>query len=87
MLTVTGSASAQFAQMLADTKAPGDAVIRIVVREDGLALGLDTTHPEDAAFDHEDRTVLVLDAEVSQLLEEKTLDVEDTEEGPQLAIN
>lgn len=86
MLTITDAASAHLAQMLADAEAPDEVAIRIAVGEGGLVLALDAAHAEDATFDHEDRTVLVLDVEVSQLLEEKTLDVQDTEEGPQLAI-
>ncbi len=87
MLTVTEAASAHLAQMLADAEAPNDVAIRIVVREGGLVLALDSANTEDATFDHEERTVLVLDTEVSELLQEKTLDVQDTEEGPQLAID
>jgi Fe-S cluster assembly iron-binding protein IscA len=87
VLTVTDAASAHLAQMLADAEAPDDVAIRIVAREGGLVLALDSTNTEDATFDHEERTVLVLDTEVSKLLEEKTLDVQDTEEGPQLAVD
>jgi Fe-S cluster assembly iron-binding protein IscA len=86
VLAVTEAAKTHLAQMLADVGAPEDVVIRIIVREGGLVLALDNMGVQDAAFAHEERTVLVLDAQVSQLLDEKTLDIEDTEEGPQLAI-
>jgi|TARA_Y100000294_G_scaffold8360_1_gene7903 Fe-S cluster assembly iron-binding protein IscA len=51
-----------------------------------LSLTLDGEKPGDATLVHEGKTVLVIDEDVSQSLSNKTLDVEDSEEGLQLTI-
>jgi hypothetical protein len=47
---------------------------------------LDNARPGDETFDYEGRTVLMLDAQVSQVLDDSTLDVEATDEGPKLIL-
>jgi Fe-S cluster assembly iron-binding protein IscA len=86
MLTVTEGASAQLADMLTAAEAPDDVAVRFVVQGQGLALGLDQVKAEDQTFEHSGKTVLVLDEEIAGLLNDKTLDVEDTDEGPRLAL-
>ncbi len=54
--------------------------------EQRLALKLDKVRPDDATFDHGGRTVLVVNEQISELLADKTLDVEDTDEGQKLAL-
>lgn len=87
MLTVTEPAVAHLADMLVEAEAPDDVAIRFVIQEQGLALGLDNERPGDATYAHGERTVLLLDEQVTQLLADKTLDVEDTAEGPRLALS
>jgi hypothetical protein len=68
---------------------PGTA-IRLIVgspdRPPGLALALDAVRPTDEVVEHEGRTVLVVDALVSHLLETLTLDVVETPDGAQLEL-
>ena len=87
MLTVTETAGAHLSQMLGQVNASEDMAVRVVVEEDGLALKLDSESDGDATFEHEGKTVLVLDGPVSELLDDKTLDVADDGEGPKLSLS
>ena len=82
MLTVTETASAQLAQILKEQDAPEDIAIRFVPEGQGIALRQDSERAGDTTFQHQDRTVLLLDAQVSELLGEATLSVE----GAQLTL-
>ncbi|MFQ5895681.1 MAG: hypothetical protein ACE5JJ_07690 [Nitrospinota bacterium] len=86
MLTLTEAAGARLAYLLDEAEAPEDVAVRIVLEGRNLALKLDGARPDDATFAHEGRTVLLLDQKVSQLLADDTLDVEDTDDGPKLAL-
>jgi len=48
---------------------------------------LDNARPGDEKFDYAGRMVLILDAQVSQALDDSTLDVEATDEGPTLTLH
>lgn len=78
MLTVTEAAGAHLAQLLAQHGLPDDVAVRLVSEGQGIALQQDSERAGDTTFQHEDRTVLLLDADVSQLLDENTLDLEGT---------
>ncbi len=54
--------------------------------EQRVTVQMDRVRPDDATFDHGGRTVLVVNEQISELLADKTLDVEDTDEGPKLAL-
>jgi len=60
--------------------------IRLVLEGNTLTPQVDNAHPGDETFDYEGRTVLMLDAQVSQVLDDSTLDVEATDEGPKLIL-
>ena len=51
-----------------------------------MKLRLDKVRPDDATFDHAGRTVLMFNEQISELLADKRLDVEDTDEGPKLTL-
>lgn len=85
MLTVTDSAGALLSDMLSE--APDEAAVRFVPQGNGLAPKLDAERPGDATFTHDEKTVLVLDPQISELLADKTLDVQQTPQGPQLALS
>lgn len=86
MFSITETAGAHLAGLLEREEAPEDVVVRLEQSEDGLAIRLGNAHPGDSAFTHEGRTVLVLDDEICQELADSKLDVEDTDEGPQLRL-
>ena len=79
MLTVTEAASAHLARMLNEQNAPEEIAVRFVPEEEGIALRHDSERPGDTTFQRQDRTILVLDAAVSELLAEDTLYVEDAQ--------
>jgi Fe-S cluster assembly iron-binding protein IscA len=76
MLTVTEAASARLAQMLKQQNAPAHIAVRFVCEQQTAGLRQDSERPGDTSFQHQGRTVLVLDAQVSELLAEVTLDLE-----------
>lgn len=76
MLTVTEAASARLAQILSQQGLPEDIAVRLVHEGQGIALQQDSERAGDTTFQHEGRTVLLLDAEVSALLAGNTLDIE-----------
>jgi hypothetical protein len=78
MLTVTEAAGAHLAQLLEQRNAPGDIAIRFVCEGQGIALRQDSERPGDTTFQHEGRTVLLLDAQVSELVAAQTLELEGT---------
>ena len=87
MLTVSDTAGAHLAELLTSADAPEDRAVRFVIEKDGLALQLDNERPGDATFQHQERTVLLLDDEVSQLLTEKTLEIQQRDDGPHLVLS
>jgi len=84
MLTMTEAAGTCLVQLLADR--PDDAVVRLVPSEQGLALQVSEVQPGDVTLAHDDQTVLAIDPQVGELLAEKTLDAENTEQGTQLLL-
>jgi len=74
MLTVTESAKAQLNQMI-DKQGSGDQTVRVVKTDTGFSVALDEPKPNDMQFDHDGKTVLVMDKNVGTLLKDKTLGV------------
>ena len=85
MLTITEAAGAHMAEVLADTQE--DFAIRFVLAGQNLEPQLDKPRSGDTTFDHNGRTVLILDEDVSQMLAERTLDMQETHEGPRLMLS
>ncbi len=86
MLNASDAACAFISELLTASEAPDESAVRFVLEENQLSMKLDEKKPGDETFDHDGKTVLLVDAEMSQVLDGKTLDVEDTEEGPQLMM-
>lgn len=82
MLTLTDPACTRLSEILDDY--PDDVVARIILTDGGLKLRRGTPRPGDEVFEHEGRPVLLLDERVSERLENKTLDIRQTENGPKL---
>jgi Fe-S cluster assembly iron-binding protein IscA len=85
MLTVTAAAGEHLAQVLGDTQE--DVAIRFVLAGQNLEPKLDTPRSGDTTFDHNGRTILILDEGVSQMLAGQTLDMQETHEGPRLTLS
>ena len=86
MLTITEAAGGHLADLLAEADAADDVAVRIVREGEGWGMLKDSAGPDDDTFAHEERTVLVLDKASSQLLSERTLDVEKTPDGARLTL-
>jgi Fe-S cluster assembly iron-binding protein IscA len=86
MLTVTDSACALINDLLDRSEAPDDAAARLTVGDQGLQMTIDTQRDGDQSFDHEGKTVLLIDEQVASLLEDKSIDTQETEQGPVLAV-
>lgn len=86
MLQVTEPALAHLADMLQQSDAPDDAAIRFVVSQEGVQLALAQTDDAAETFDHDGKTVLVLDEQTSQLLADRVLQTEETPEGTSLKL-
>ncbi len=86
MLTLTEAAGAYLLQMLANDQAPEGVAVRVVSDEDELSMQRGRPEPGETTFEHAGKTVLVLDEQMSTALTDKTLDVEQTDEGPTLTM-
>ena len=86
MLTVTPAASKRLLARLGRKKVTDDVAMRFTRTEDGWRLALDQASPDDTAFTHEGRTVLVLDAAVAEAMAAFTLDVRSTAKGERLKL-
>jgi hypothetical protein len=76
MLTVTEAAGTRLAQMVRQRGLPDEIAIRFIYGGQGINLQQDSQRAGDMTFKHEGRTVLLLDAQVSELLADDTLDLE-----------
>jgi len=86
MFIVTEAAGGYLTAVLDNANASEETAIRLVLAGNALTPQLDNTRPGDETFDYEGRMVLMLDAQVSQVLDDSTLDIEATDEGPQLIL-
>ena len=86
MFTMTDLAGEYLNELLDNANAAEETVVRFVVEDRTLKPTLDTARLGDAAFDYDGRTVLVLDTQVMQAIADSTLDVQATDEGPQLIL-
>lgn len=86
MFTVTAGALGRLSRKLAGKKANDDQALRFTRRTGGWRLRLDCARPADTAFSHDGRSVLLLDAAVSQAMANMTLDVRSTDSGPRLRL-
>lgn len=86
MLSLTPAAGEHLLKLLDEAGAPQDAAARFVASPEGLTLHLDKQRPGDDAVAHDGRTVLLMDEQVSELLEERTLDLEEAEDGLSLTL-
>ncbi|NOX56230.1 MAG: HesB/YadR/YfhF-family protein [Planctomycetes bacterium] len=86
MLTVSESACELIGQLLIEVQATEGFVVRIVPGETGLFLAIDQIHPGDATYEHEGKPVLAVSQILADLLEDQTLDVQDTPSGRELTL-
>ncbi len=86
MLTITETAGRYLCAVLDRAHASPETGIRLLLEGNALTPSLDMPHEGDATFEHDGRKVLVLDTQASEFLDDSTLDVQTTGEGPRLVI-
>lgn len=86
MLTVTEAACGLVDQLLHESQAPQGTIARIIASPDGLSLVLDEPKNDDLTFDHEGKPVLAIAQHVSEAIPNHAVDVQETDEGPQLKL-
>ena len=86
MLTVTTAARVRLLSKLDRRKAADDVAMRFTRRKNGWKLRLDRARPDDTAFTHQGRKVLLLDAAVAKAMAALKLDASDTETGMRLNL-
>ncbi len=86
MLNASDAACAFISELLTAEEAPDESAVRVVIEESQLTIKLDEEKPGDETYLHEGKIVLLVDAKMSQVLDGKTLYVEDTEEGTKLTV-
>ena len=86
MFTVTAGALDRLSRKLARKKPTQGVALRFKRTAGGWRLRLDRARPDDTAFTHEGRNVLLLDAAVAKAMAALTLDVSGTEMGARLKL-
>lgn len=88
MLDVTPTACEAIHDMLEKGNAPEDVALRLSTQQGGsLGLTPDREAPSDTSFEHSGRTVLVVDEQLANDLDGRTLDATSTDAGVQLTLN
>ena len=86
MLTVTTQAKAYLSQLLDKSKHSDDHAIRLAQTGEGMQMSIDQQQPADVTYEHEGKTVLVVEQQVATALDQRELVVEESDQGKVLAI-
>ena len=87
MLVVTDKAVNYLRETLSRKEEGTPGAFRIANSEEGYQLTLDETKEGDQVFEHEGENYLLLDTEVGEALSNATLDVQESPQGPRLALS
>jgi Fe-S cluster assembly iron-binding protein IscA len=87
MVTVTDSAKGLLKEILTAHSDDPQMGVRLALDPQGqLGLVLGEEEPGDLVVEHQESKVLLVPSELASALEEATLDVEDTADGPKLIV-
>lgn len=86
MLTVTDKAAQYLREGLTRKKEGDPAAIRIVHTEEGYQLTLDDPKDGDQAFEQDGQNYLLVAAELTEVLSDAKLDVQDSARGASLTL-
>lgn len=87
MLTVTDNAKQLLKETLLAHTDEAEFGLRLLVKPPGqFGLVLDRKSPDDTVIEHEGSKVLLVGHWLDELLDRVTIDVQDTPDGPKLAI-
>ncbi|MFI4916962.1 MAG: hypothetical protein ACIAS6_10710 [Phycisphaerales bacterium JB060] len=87
MLTVTDEAKVYLKGLIDENTLPEDTTIRLAVSQEGLGLTPDKPNEEDTTFEHDGRVVLAVATPIATQLDDKSLSIDQTEQGPALSIS
>ncbi len=87
MVTLTYTAGERMAYMLSEHQDRDDVVMRIKLTKGDVEMQPDKIRPGDETFAHDGKVILVLDQQISQLLDNKTIDLMTDDDGSHLTIN
>ena len=86
MIQVTERARETFKNKLEDLIERPGVMLRIGSTDSGLEIFPDTLKDADQIIEHDGRAVLLLDQEVSEMLADTTIDVEEHADGVQVVV-
>lgn len=86
MFTVTPPARAYLAAGLDSANAPEGITMRLILQGEALDSRVDYVRAGDVTFEHDGKTVLAIDAETAELLEDYTLEIQETPDGSRLHL-
>lgn len=86
MIHVTARARERFKEALDDMVDRPGLVLRLGPTGAGLGVYLDTRQDDDHVVEHEGQAVLLVGRDVSEALAGKTIDVEESTEGPRFVL-
>lgn len=84
MLTISQPAYERLSEMLADR--PEDVAVRLVLDQGRTRVRPGRRRQGDQILEHNGRTVLLLDERVARHLQERTIGIRQTAEGPRLRL-
>ena len=88
MLIVTEDAKQLLKETLRENSEDPETVIRLLIKEGGqFGIALDTESEGDQVVEHDGDKVLLVAPGLSTVLDGKTLDIQDTEEGSKLFLS
>ena len=86
MLTMTEAAAGYLSDVLEGANASRETAVRLEKKGNSFAPSLDTSRPGDVTIARNGRNVLVMDADTSEVLTERKLDVHATSDGLRLRL-
>ena len=87
MIDMTERAKQELSKILIDNVNYESACFRLKVGNEGnLDLGVDIERPDDRTVEYEGTTLLVVEPELADSLENVAIDIEDSPQGCQLVI-
>ena len=86
MLKVTENAAAVLDKSLEASRESESDILRLVRSAEGVGFAISEEQEGDQVIQYEDRKILAVEPEISQALDEATIDTVETPEGLRLAI-
>jgi hypothetical protein len=86
MLTITEKAGDYLNQVVGQAEVPEGNTIRLYAADGQLQIAFDSPQDGDETFDHEGKTVLIVEKPLAEGLEGRTLDIKTGEQGVSLVL-